>query len=245
MKFNIFYIAQAFKPSYKLSHVGHHLWKQVIRPGDITIDATCGNGLDSLILAQACIDPLTPPPSPSSPSPPSAVSSSGHLYCFDVQQVAIDKTRARLEENGFTSRNVDYICGSHAFFPTTILPQSVACIVYNLGFLPGSDKSVVTKTDSTLASLTRAVDLIQPGGLVSVMAYQGHRGGGDETQAVIDFFESLPLAPEWRLGMYGVENQPVAPVLITAHRRVHDRDSEELSLPPPSNADVFARKQGN
>jgi len=158
--------------------------------------------------------------------------------------MAIDKTRARLEGSGFTSQRIDYICGSHAYFPTTILPQSVACIVYNLGFLPGSDKSVITKTESTLTSLTHAVDLIKTGGLVSVMAYQGHQGGGDETQAVIDFFETLPLtAPEWRLNMYGIENQPVAPVLIVAHRRSHDGPDQELSLPPPSNADVFARKQ--
>lgn len=232
MKFNIIYIAQAFKPSYKLSHVGHHLWKQVIRPGDIAIDATCGNGLDSLLLAQSCIQSSSP-----------TSSSSGQLYCFDIQKIAIDKTRAKLEENGFT-KQVEYICGSHASFPSTIQPQSVACIVYNLGFLPGSDdKSVVTKTESTIDSLKAALNLIQPGGLVSVMAYQGHKGGGRETEAVIDFFETLPLSPEWRLSMYGVENQPVAPILITAHRQTHEGEGE-LTLPPPSNADVFARKKG-
>ncbi|EUJ17052.1 S-adenosylmethionine (SAM)-dependent methyltransferase [Listeria aquatica FSL S10-1188] len=57
----------------------HQLLRKVIFPGDVVIDATCGNGHDTLFLAQL-------------------VGPNGKVYAYDIQQTAIEKTEARLDE---------------------------------------------------------------------------------------------------------------------------------------------------
>ena len=88
----------------------HRLWNSIIRAGDTVIDATCGNGHDSLVLAKQTL-----------------TKTSGHLYCIDIQQSAILSTQKKLQANGFND-NVHYICGSHDQFPSLIAPRSVSCI---------------------------------------------------------------------------------------------------------------------
>ena len=58
-----------------LVNVAHNLIKDVLHPGDIAIDATVGNGHDTLFLVEQ-------------------VSPSGKVFGFDIQQAAIDSTRA-------------------------------------------------------------------------------------------------------------------------------------------------------
>ena len=177
-----------------------------IRPGDIVIDATCGKGLDSLFLAKSTL--LT--------------SSSGKLYCMDIQQEAIEHTLRRLEVNGFTNFDygdrISYICQSHETFPSSIYPNSVSCIMYNLGYLPNPkkvlNKALITTAETTLNSLKEATKLIKPNGIISIMAYRGHSGGEEEAQAVLTYLESLP--DEWRLVRHESTTSKVAPLILLA-----------------------------
>ena len=201
MKFKLFNLV--YIPAAEWNNINtmtaHRLWNYFVKPGDIVIDATCGNGFDSLYLAKQAL-----------------TKTSGSLYCIDIQKTAIQSTQKRLQNNGFCE-NVNYICGSHETFPPTILPKSVSCITYNLGFLPGpnSDKSFTTKPQSTLSSLDAATKLLKLGGMISIMAYLGHKGGPEETNAVVTYMEKLPTN-SWLLNMYSIENKPSAPVLFTA-----------------------------
>jgi hypothetical protein len=122
----------------------------------------------------------------------------------------------KLELHGFSDR-VSYICGSHESFPSSVARESVFCIAYNLGYLPGSNKQVITTPSSTLTSLKSAHKLIGPGGVLSVTAYRGHQGGVEEYEAVKDCMEEL-LEHQWNLTMYMQLHKPLSPVLMVGIR---------------------------
>jgi len=154
--------------------VGDH-----VKPGDQVIDATAGNGHDTLFLAQA-------------------VQSAGHVWALDIQQAALESTARRLSEAGVQDR-VTLIQGSHAHM-AGLLPQELAgqvtAIMFNLGYLPGSDKAMATATDTTLQALEAARALLAPGGILSVVAYLGHPGGREEFTRVQQWFRDSTLLHE-------------------------------------------------
>ncbi|MFP6892548.1 MAG: class I SAM-dependent methyltransferase [Opitutales bacterium] len=151
----------------------HELLGEALSEGDIAIDATAGNGHDVAFLAEQ-------------------VGSSGKVYAFDLQKDAIEATAKLLAEKGLV--NVDlHQCGHERMddrIPTEILGQ-VAAVTFNLGYLPGGDKSVVTQTATTRLALRAAMGLLRPDGLLVVVAYRGHPGGPEECDAVVEELSSL------------------------------------------------------
>lgn len=133
---------------------------------DIVIDATAGNGHDTLFLAER-VGPF------------------GKVYAFDIQAAALDCTAARLAAAGIT--NVRLIHDDHANMLQAIDPQHhgrISTVMFNLGYLPGSDKTIVTKIASTLAAIDAAIKLLRDSGTLTILAYPGHPGGIEETVAV-------------------------------------------------------------
>ena len=213
---------------YNFGPLGHiyaskQIWKSVVRPGDTVIDATCGNGHDSTQLAKLALTP-----------------SAGKVYCIDIQSEATTSTRNKFLSDPALSvflseERVSIITASHETFPPTIEPLSVALICYNLGYLPGakstplsipntgterpplSNCKLITKTETTIASLTNALPLIKDGGLLSVVAYPGHEGGEVETEAVKAFMAALD-EQVWRVYGNFPLNRPKSPVLMSAFR---------------------------
>ena len=151
----------------------HELLGEVLREGDLAIDATAGNGHDVAFLAEQ-------------------VGNSGKVYAFDLQNEAIEATARLLAEKGV--ENVElHQCGHERMdevLPPEIFGQVVA-VTFNLGYLPGGDKSIVTQTPSTLLALRAAIDTLRPGGLLAVVAYRGHPGGQEECEAVRDKLSTL------------------------------------------------------
>ena len=151
----------------------HELLGEALSEGDIAIDATAGNGHDVAFLAEQ-------------------VGSSGKVYAFDLQKEAIEATARLLKEKGV--ENVElHQCGHERMdevLPPEIMGQ-VAAVTFNLGYLPGGDKSVVTQTTTTRLALRTAMDLLRPGGLWVVVAYRGHPGGPEECAAVREELSSL------------------------------------------------------
>ena len=183
------------QPTVMPTALAHLLWKSALRPGvDSAIDATCGNGHDSLAIANILFDDV------SSMSEPD----SGELLCVDIQEVAIERTKNLLDESfGHTSlikeKHVKVIQASHAPLPTHLLSSldSVGLVCYNLGWLPGvprksdSDRLVSTQVDTTLKSLVNAALVLRVGGLLSVMTYPGTCE--IEADAVKTFCEALAM----------------------------------------------------
>lgn len=63
--------------------VATRVWKHVVQKGDTVIDATCGNGFDTLALLNLVADE----------------SHNGYVYALDIQKDALDKTSLLLEES--------------------------------------------------------------------------------------------------------------------------------------------------
>lgn len=176
----------------------HQAVAQVVAPGDIAIDATVGNGHDTLFLAKL-------------------VGEAGKVYGFDIQEQALDSAWHRLEEAGEASQVSLYHAGHETM--AILLPESVTgrvcAVMFNLGYLPGGDKQRTTAASTTLAALQSSLSLLAPGGVISLLAYTGHPGGREEAELVKGWAEALPQdlfsivlsvppcdqgnAPEWLL----------------------------------------------
>ena len=144
--------------------------ERAVQSGDTVVDATMGNGHDTLFLAEQ-------------------VGPEGHVYAFDIQESAVDSTRKLLAEHGMLSR-VTLLCASHADL-ATLVPSPVSAVVFNLGWLPGGDHSVTTLCASTEKAVRSALCLLRPGGILTVCAYPGHAEGGRELEMLIALFSSL------------------------------------------------------
>ncbi len=151
----------------------HELVREVLRPGSIAVDATAGAGHDTLFLAQT-------------------VGPSGQVYAFDVQQTALEETRLLLEHAGLTGFT-HLLPTGHEHIKEALPPEiygRLDAVMYNLGWLPGSDKRVVTQAQTTTASLKAACELLAPGGIITIVLY-AHEAGKIEAKAVEQFCSQL------------------------------------------------------
>ncbi|MFX3635074.1 MAG: class I SAM-dependent methyltransferase [Candidatus Pristimantibacillus sp.] len=173
-------------------------------PGDTVIDATAGGGTDSLTLAQL-------------------VGANGSLYVFDIQQEALDRTRERLD--GAVQKNqlprVKLLLDNHARMAEALEPSvhgAVAAIMFNLGYLPGGDETLITQPPSTIAALNAALSLLRPGGIVTCVLYPGHPGGADEAATVEGWAAQLP-GVEYTTVLYRRTQRQAAPYLIAVEKK--------------------------
>ena len=159
-----------------LTELAHTLVRAVLQPGDIAIDATAGNGHDTLFLAE-CVGPT------------------GTVYSFDIQLAALAVTSMRLAAANLS--NVILLQRSHAQMRSAlpnVRPGKVAAVMLNLGYLPGGDKRLTTQTASTITAIRDGLTLIAPGGIMTIVVYPGHRGGANEATAVERLLNELPPA---------------------------------------------------
>lgn len=143
----------------------------------------------------------------------------GRLLCIDIQEMAIESTKWRLAEYNPLAlvSNVQMFQGNFKHFPPEILEDSVKLIVYNLGYLPGGDKTLTTKTEDTIPSIEKSLKFLVVGGLLSVMCYPGHEEGARETKAVKEYLEKLD-SEVWRVFVHAPLNRPLSPQLLTVYR---------------------------
>ncbi len=175
----------------------HLLLKEKVRPGDRVADATCGNGHDTLFLARL-------------------VGPTGRVWAFDVQQQALAATRQRLTAEGLLDR-VEMVHAGHESI-VAVVPEQLRAVVFNLGYLPGGDKSFITLSGTTVAALEGAADLLVPGGILVIVAYTGHPGGLEEAQAVEEWASALPRK-QWRVWRCSSLNSHLdAPYLVLVEK---------------------------
>ena len=134
---------------------------QVVRPGDKVVDATCGNGYDTLLLAQ-----LAGP--------------AGRVYSFDIQPAALQAAQDLLEAEQMAGQ-VRFIHDDHARIGTHI-DEKINAAMFNLGYLPGGSRGITTKAESTIKAVTATLDLLVPGGIITIVVYTGHETGAVESQ---------------------------------------------------------------
>ncbi len=154
--------------------LAHDYWSRIVAEGDTVIDATCGNGHDTVFLSKCCLG-----------------SNGGHLYSMDIQEDAILAAKELLgkEVSMELTERVIFINQCHSQFPSQV--RSAKLIVYNLGYLPGGDKSITTSVNSTVKSLKAALELLEPGGAISITCYPGHEEGKREEEQLLEFVSRL------------------------------------------------------
>ena len=184
-----------------LLNTAHDLIRDIVRPGDIAIDATIGNGHDTLFLAEQ-------------------VGPSGHIYGFDIQQAAIDSTRDKFRLT-LLPECLTLIHASHAEMGDKIPAHhhgKISAIMFNLGYLPGGDKRIITQTDSTLTALTIASRILAVNGIITLLAYPGHPGGEMETDQVKNGCEQLDTRQFAVSTLYSAEHKESAPRLFVVRK---------------------------
>lgn len=181
----------------RTTEFAHLLVRQALQDGDWVIDATVGNGHDTALLAEL-------------------VGRSGKVFGFDIQKNALEAAGERLGP-------LPHVTLFHAGHEemTAHLPEDakgrIAAIMFNLGYLPGSAKDVITREDTTLAALEQAIELLKPHGLITLVLYPGHEGGAEEAGAVRAYVRAL--AEDFAVNTYArVNSARPAPELIAIER---------------------------
>ena len=160
--------------------MAHDFLAQVITKDDTVVDATMGNGHDTLFLAKLA----------------------KQVYAFDIQEQALEKTNQRLQAAGLT--NVQLILQEHETVDQFVSEHKAA--IFNLGYLPSAEKSIITRPHTTIEALEKLCHMLVRGGRIAIMIYYGHEGGDLEKDAVLNYVSQLPQQ-EYTATIYRTLNQ--------------------------------------
>lgn len=161
----------------------------LVAPGDTAVDATVGNGNDTLKLSNA-------------------VGKDGLVYGFDIQEKAIEAAKGQ----DYKYDNVKFFKESHADMDKFVREQ-VKAVVFNLGYLPGGDHTISTKCETTLPALEKAMALLVPGGAVIAVIYRGGDSGFAESDSVVEYIKSIDYK-SFNVLFFDYINRPKNPPMV-------------------------------
>lgn len=179
--------------------------ENALQPGARAVDATLGNGHDALWLCNL-------------------VGERGHVYGFDVQREAVDRSAARLAENSMSDR-ATLICDGHQNMLAYIDEESVDAVMFNLGWLPGAEHGITTRTETTLSAVNQALEALKEDGVMTICIYPGHAEGARERDALMEWAKGVdPKRFDVLIKSY--LNQPNDPPLMLAVHRLLTRKNK-------------------
>lgn len=162
--------------------------EEIVNPGDVTVDATCGNGHDTLFLSDLVPD--------------------GHVYSFDIQSEALNNARTTINND-----NVSFINDGHENI-SRYVKDPVKAGIFNLGYLPGGDKSITTMYETTIAAINNLFTLLTIGGRIVIVVYHGHDSGKIERDALLQSLASWPQDAAQVLQYQYINQKNNAPFLL-------------------------------
>ncbi|MTI61518.1 MAG: methyltransferase domain-containing protein [Firmicutes bacterium] len=177
--------------------MSHQLLKQDVEEGETVIDATAGNGYDTLFLAEL-------------------VGDSGYVYSFDIQQEAIDNTRERLR----LARMEDRVRLCHTGHENVLgmVSEEVGAIIFNLGYRPGGKKDIKTRPETSLTALKSGLTLLKKSGIIVIVIYTGHKGGKTEREILLNYSAGLNQ-DKYNVLYYHFINQDCSPEVLAIKKR--------------------------
>lgn len=182
----------------------HLLAARGVEPGGLAIDATVGNGHDTLFLVQE-------------------VGPDGRVVGFDIQTEALDATRERVHsEAPEASERLHLLHAGHESMAGHLDEEvygTVGAVMFNLGYLPGWDHSITTEPKTTRSALATSAKVLRPGGIITIVAYPGHEGGAVEAEAVLEWTSSLSQDAFRSLSYRFVNRPKEAPRLFAVEKR--------------------------
>ncbi|MBV7507299.1 methyltransferase domain-containing protein [Bacillus sp. sid0103] len=186
----------------KILPFAKNLLKKAVQPGDIVIDATVGNGNDTVFLADL-------------------VGESGHVYGFDIQEKAIAASKERLIQQSLAERATVFHSGHEHL--SHLIPDidhgKVTGAIFNLGYLPGSDKTIVTRPETTIAAIQQLLKMMAAEGIIVLVIYHGHKGGAEERDSLLHFCQQIDQKTAHVL-QYQFINQQNHPAFIIAIEKI-------------------------
>lgn len=150
----------------KATEIAKDIIRKVVKEKDIVIDATVGNGNDTLFLCDL-------------------VGEKGKVIGFDVQEVALERTKEKLEEKGLINRTT-LIKDGHENL-SKYIDGKVSAIMFNLGYLPKADHNITTKYKTTLEAIKKGIELLNTNGIITIVVYPGHEEGKIEKEKIIEY----------------------------------------------------------
>ncbi len=168
-----------------------------IKNNDIVIDATCGNGKDTLFLSK-----LIP---------------NGKIFAFDIQESAINNTKELLDKNNIN--NYKLFNMSHDKFDKVLndYKNKISFITYNLGYLPNGDKSITTTYKSTIKSIKQSLELLNNKGIIVITIYPGHSAGYIESEKIKEFINKINN--KYIIKSFHNTDNNIAPYIISIEKR--------------------------
>lgn len=143
--------------------LSHLILCNFLKEGGHAVDATCGNGHDTLFLADL-------------------VGTTGKVWAFDIQDSAIKATAQKLCAAGLVDR-VKLIHTGHERMAEHV-SATISAVVFNLGYRPGGERSIITLPETSLSAFDQALQLLLPSGILGVTVYLGHAGGESERSTI-------------------------------------------------------------
>ena len=151
--------------------ISREIINQTVKQGDIVIDATCGRGNDTLLLARL-------------------VGAAGRVYSFDIQESAVQSAQLLLEKEQLNDR-VRLIKADHAQI-SLYIDEKIHAAMFNLGYLPGGSHQITTKSLTTIKAVEETLGLLAPGGIITIVAYPGHESGAEELKELRNYLSTIP-----------------------------------------------------
>lgn len=180
----------------KITDWCHTMIQSLAKKGGSYIDATMGNGNDTLFLARIAGE-------------------RGQVLAFDIQQSALDKTQELLEEHGMEEK-VKLILDGHEHMDQYVQKESVDVICFNFGYLPGGDHTIATKAETSIEAVGKGLQILKKGGFMSLCIYSGGDTGFEEKETLLRFVQQLSpkeytvIVQEY----YNRKNNPPIPALV-------------------------------
>lgn len=178
----------------------HELLTNSIAPGETVIDATVGNGKDTILLAKL-------------------VGKTGMVIGFDIQKEAIERAKEKLLLTGLLGQTSLHQLGHEHV--DQVLPENkqIGAALFNLGYLPAGNKSVTTKAQTTMSAVKKIMPHVRKGGLITIMVYPGHDEGKNEENELLAWTPTIPQK-EFNVLHYSFLNQVNdPPFLIVLEKR--------------------------
>ncbi len=177
----------------------HYVLKSRINEGDTVIDATMGNGNDTLFLAEL-------------------VGPKGNIFSFDIQQLAIDRTGNRIANSKFNDYRIKLIKDSHENIENYGV-GTLDAAMFNLGYLPRGDHSITTEPDSTIGGIKSVLKLLKSRGIMSIVIYHGHKEGVREKLRVLNFLEGLSSRDFVVMDCSYINQESNPPIIVFVEKR--------------------------
>lgn len=157
--------------SYQITNWSHELFKLQVKTGGIYVDATMGNGHDTLFLCEMAEE-------------------TGKVTAFDIQAQALEETKKLLKKAGLEER-AELHLDSHTNMDSYLGEETADGIYFNFGYLPKGDHRLATKADTSVEAIEKGLKILKTGGVMALCIYSGGDTGFEERDCILEYLKNL------------------------------------------------------